>query len=58
MESLHSPSFATGIAPSRTERPGVSGADPGEQPQRLAQSGVDGGREQEDGQEGGGHAGG
>ena len=36
----------------------VSDADLGEQAQRLGQSRIDGGREQEDGQEGGGHAGG
>ena len=35
----------------------VAGADLGEQAQRLGQARVDGGREQEDGQEGGGHGG-
>ena len=33
----------------------VAGADLGEQAQRLGQARVDGGREQEEGQEGGGH---
>jgi len=35
----------------------VAGANPGERAQRLGRAGVDGGREQEDGDKGGGHGG-
>jgi hypothetical protein len=50
------PSKADAGARTTPRRPTVTSADVGEQPQRLGQSRVDGGRKQEEGQEGGGHS--